>query len=105
MDIVIYMNAEDFAHKTSRVGEYYWSMGRVPKNFTENDKIYIACQGEVQGWVECLEFNPDDLGGETLVWDSSTWMQFIYEEVMCKPFRGFRYRWWDKPEPEGGGER
>ena len=60
MDIVLYMNEEDFGHKTRHIGEYYWSMGRAPKNFSEEDRIYIACKGEVRGYAECLEFNSDD---------------------------------------------
>jgi len=100
MDIVLYMNEEDFHHKTHHLGVYYWSMGRVPKNFTEEDKIYIASKGKVQGYVECLEFNLGDLHGETLVWDAETWMAFINEDIPCKPFRGFRYKWWEDTPDE-----
>ena len=116
MDIVLYMNYEDYCHKTGQYSEVdgeegrieaYWSMGRVPKNFKEGEKIWIACEGKVRGCVICEEFNPEDLYGETIVWDSDTWELLPYKEQIfleCKPFRGFRYRWWnDKPDKGGEG--
>lgn len=99
MDIVIYMNEEDFLHKTGALSEVdgesgaitaFWSMGRIPRYFTEDDKIFLAMKGHVMGYVECEEFNPEDINGETIVWDSDT---FLYiESIPCKQFRGFRYR-------------
>lgn len=96
-DIVIYMNTLDFEHKTSLpVINAYWEMKRYPKYFTVECKIFIAAKGKVQGSVECDEFNPDG-STETIMWSSDTW-EFMMEEVLCKPFRGFRYRWWgEKP--------
>ena len=99
MDIVIYMNPKDFIHKTMHAITAYWSMGRVPRNFNgDKDRIYLATCGEVHGSMQCEEFNPEDLNGETIVWDSRTWKELIYNPIECKPFRGFRYRWWDKEE-------
>ncbi|HEC60755.1 hypothetical protein LCGC14_0460800 [marine sediment metagenome] len=98
MDIVIYMNPEDFGHKTSLpVIDAFWEMKRYPKHFTVEDKIYIAAKGRVQGYAECDEFNPDG-SVETLMWNSGTWMQFVNEKIPCKPFRGFRYKWWTEEE-------
>jgi len=95
-DIVIYMNERDFKHKTSECGgQYFWSMNRIPKYFTEGNNIWIACKRYVQGFVPCLEFNPKDKGGETIVWDSDDWTA-IPKLIPCKPFRGFRYRWFLK---------
>ena len=91
-DIVIYMNSNDFLHKTSD-GIYYWSMGRAPKTFTEEDKIFFATNKHVMGFVDCGEFNPEDIGGETLVWDGDTFEYIV--SIPCKQFRGFRYRWFD----------
>jgi len=96
MDIVIYMNEEDFLHKTS--GSYktrdnitaFWSMGRIPRYFTEDDKIFIAMKGHIMGYVECEEFNPEDVNGETIVWESDTF-KYI-NSIPCKQFRGFKYR-------------
>ena len=96
MDIVIYMSKEDFLHKTS--GSYktrdnitaFWSMGRIPRNFTEDDKIFLAMKGHIMGYVECEEFNHEDVNGETIVWDSDTF-KYI-NSIPCKQFRGFKYR-------------
>lgn len=50
MDIVIYMNEQDFLHKTgapsSIDGESgpisaFWSMGRIPRKFTRDDKYSL----------------------------------------------------------------
>ena len=99
MDIVIYMREEDYIHKTYD-GTYFWSMGRVPKNFKEGERIYIVAKHSgtdcgVQGFVVCDEFNSDDLNGETLVWKGLSF-ELLNVSIPCKPFRGFRYKWWDK---------
>ena len=98
MDVVIYMREKDFNHKTDKDVYAYWSMGRVPKNFKAGERIYIAVRLEdeecfVRGFVVCNIFDPDDLGGETLQWDGYTWKE-IFPGIPCKPFRGFRYKWW-----------
>ena len=108
MDIVIYMNEGDFNHKTGQLSRIdneegpitaYWSMKRIPKYFNQKDEdddiIWLACKGMVRGSVKCEEFNPDDLGGETIVWDSKTFLPVVVT-ILCQPFRGFRYKWWDK---------
>lgn len=94
MDIVIYMNEEDFLHKTDHeMCDCYWEMKRFPKNFSEDEKIFFVMKGHVMGYVECLEFNPTEDMPETLVWDGKS---FVYiESIPCKPFRGFRYRWFE----------
>lgn len=91
MDIVIYMNKEDFLHKTDvRMNDCYWEMKRFPRFFTVDDKIFIAIKGHVMGYVECLEFNPDKDNFMTLVWDGSSFRYIV--SIPCKQFRGFRYR-------------
>jgi len=94
MDIVIYMNQKDFLHKTDHeVYSCFWEMKRFPKNFSWNDNIFIATKGYVMGYVECLAFNPTEEEAETLVWDGES---FVYiNSIPCKPFRGFRYRWFE----------
>lgn len=107
MDIVIYMNEEDFKHKTGLPCKEdpeegpitaYWSMGRIPINFNktdeDDDRIYLACKGFVMGSVECEEFNPEDINGETIVWDSGTYIP-LKKPIPRSAFRGFRYRWWN----------
>lgn len=116
MDIVLYMKDEDFKHKTGQLSSIdneegqitaFWSMGRAPKNFSVGDKIWIATMAvglgivRVRGYVVCEEFNPADLGGETIVWDSDTWTPSVHNKqilLSCKPFRGFRYRWWGRED-------
>ena len=100
MDIVICMNQKDFVHKTEKGVTAYWSMGRPPKDFEEGDKIYIVIKYvgfAVTGYVVCKEFNPNDINGETVIWDGDTWTG-IYPAIPCEHFRGFRYRWWLKKE-------
>jgi len=92
-DIVIYMNPRDFGHKTADCISAYWSMGRAPKFFSSDNKIWIAAKGCIQGYVECEFFDPEDLGGETLEWNGDTWVPLV-QDIPCKPFRGFRYKWW-----------
>ena len=110
MDIVIYMNEDDFKHKTGQPSKQdpesgpitaYWEMKRPPRHFclTDecDDRIYLACKGFVRGSVQCDEFYPDEEKGwkeETLVWDSRTYV-LLKKPIPCKPFRGFRYRWFD----------
>lgn len=105
MDIVIYMNEELFKHKTGQKSKYddeegpitaFWEMKRIPRHFNltdeDDDRIFLACKGFVRGSVQCDEFNPAP-GDETLIWDSRTWIP-LEELIQCKPFRGFRYKWW-----------
>lgn len=98
MDIVIYMNKKDFNHKTDvEMYDCYWSMLRIPRLFTEDDRIYFAANGKVQGYVECNEFNPDDVGGETIMWDGETYIP-LAKPIPRAAFRGFRYRWWSRED-------
>ena len=113
-DIVICMNKDDFLHKTGGFSpidgemgriEAFWSMGRIPRYFTEDNKIFIvsSTNKHVMGFVECLEFNFLDVNGETLVWDSDTFEYIV--SIPCKPFRGFRYRWFEYELEKGHRER
>lgn len=108
MDIVIYMNEEDFLHKTGEPTKEdpesgpitaFWSMGRIPRHFNvtdeDNDCIWLASKGAVRGSVQCEEFRPEDINGETIIWDSRTYVRLAIP-IPCKPFRSFRYKWWNK---------
>jgi len=94
-DIVICMREEDFLHKTDmEMYSCYWSMGRIPKYFTGDNKVFIVTKHYVVGYINPLEFNPEDVGGETILWDGGN--DFVrIQPIPCKPFRGFRYRWFD----------
>ena len=92
-DIVICMREEDFKHKFHEDAYgCYWSMGRIPKFFTENNKVFIVVKNQIIGYVTPLEFNPEDINGETIVWDGLADF-FKIKPIPCKQFRGFRYRW------------
>lgn len=106
MDIVIYMNEEDFKHKTGQPCNHdpeegaitaFWEMRRIPRHFNltdeDDDRIFLACKGFVKGSVQCEEFNPKEIGGETIVWDSRTYAPTL-KTIPCKAFRSFRYKWW-----------
>ena len=103
MNIVIYMNEEDFKHKTGQPCKEdpeggpiiaFWSMMRIPKHFNpDGGGVYFACKGAVRGVVSLDEFNPEDVGGDTMVWDSRNYTP-LKSPIPCKPFRSFRYKWW-----------
>ncbi len=112
MDIVIYMNEEDFKHKTGQKSKHddeegqicaFWEMKRIPRYFNQtdedDDRIFLACKGFVRGSMECDEFNPNHPIEETIKWDSNSWIP-LKKVIPCKPFRGFRYRWWKLPKVE-----
>ena len=94
-DIVICMSQKDFIHKMGDdMFGCYWSMGRIPKYFTEDNRVFVVVKSHVVGYINPLEFNPDDVGGETILWDGGGDYVRI-EPILCKSFRGFRYRWFD----------
>lgn len=106
MDIVIYMNEEDFKHKTGQKSIHddeegaitaYWWMKRAPRRFNvtdeDDDRIFLACNKAVMGSMQCDEFAPTEDREVEIVWDSRTWIA-LETPISCKPFRGFRYRWW-----------
>lgn len=97
MDIVIYTNPETLLEKRKPKHICYWTMGRFPKNFMRGERIYFAIKGEVMGYFVCDEFKPDFEEAENLVWQSDSWVQLedLKAEYFCKPFRGFRYKWWN----------
>ena len=98
MDIVIYTNPDTLEVKKGEAGEgrFYWWLSRTPLRFKVGDKIYFAVRGYVVGHFVCEEFNPNHYE-EIVVWDSHSWVE-LKEKVPTKPFRGFRYRWWELKE-------
>jgi len=96
MDIVIYTNPETLLHKRRPDFYCWWSMKRLPKNLQEGDRIYFAVKGEIQGSFkfDCFDYERDE--GEVLCFNSNSWEQAdeYADWIFCKPFRGFRYRWW-----------
>jgi len=98
MDIVIYTNPEILLHKREPDCFCFWSMKYPPKHFKEGDKIYFAVKGEIQGSFLCDEFYPDS--EETIIFSSNSWKQLdgVHNWQFCKPFRGFRYKWWKEKD-------
>lgn len=108
MDIVICTNSEVLEHKKGR-GLYFWAMRRFPKRLLENEieddtqpcakspvdtygKIYFAVKGFVVGYFEMIEVNEES--NETIVWSGNSWT-LLEKPILCKSFRGFRYRWFE----------
>ena len=106
MDIVISMNKKDFNHKMQKdMYGCYWSMGRVPVNFfpecdcdpdcaSPEDVVFVLTDHQIVGYITPREFNPEDINGYTIVWDGLHDFTYI-KPIPFKPFRGFRYRWFD----------
>lgn len=58
MDIVICTTGEILEHKKGNrenAEYFYWSMGRVPKNFKKNDKIFFAVRNGIGDILSCEE--------------------------------------------------
>lgn len=96
MDIVIYTNPETLLHKRQPDFGCWWSMKRPPKNFNEGDRVYFAVKGEVHGSFLCDDMEDWDNSEWKLYFESNSWEQIdeLDAKYFCKPFRGFRYRWW-----------
>lgn len=95
MDIVIYTNPETLLHKRKPDHYCWWTMKRLPNNIERGNRIYFAVKGEIQGSFEfdCFDYKDD----ETVVcFKSDSWEQIddLDAKYFCKPFRGFRYKWW-----------
>lgn len=88
MDIVIYTNPDTLAHKRKKDMNCFWSMKRLPINFEEDERIYFAVKGQIQGYFIC-----DNIWNTEICWESNSW-HLIRKKIECKPFRGFRYKWW-----------
>jgi len=93
MDIVVYTTRRVLEHKKGQDGfqYYFWQLSRAPRDFNVGDRIYFACNKEVQGYFVCEEFNPGEK--ETVVWDKNSWVE-LESKIPCNGFRGFRYKWW-----------
>ncbi len=93
MDIVIYTNPEVLAHKKgeedTRYHEYYWKFSRFPKKIDGGGRVYFATKGFIRGFFRY---------GSTprlkrISWSKNSWRDI--RPIPCKPFRGFRYKWWE----------
>lgn len=87
MDIAIYTNPVILIHK-QECDSCFWEMSRLPKKFEEGKRIYFATKGRVRGYFIC-----DEICNQALYWDGDSWHS-IRKKIECKPFRGFRYKWW-----------
>lgn len=96
--IVIYTTEDSLKHKRGlKEGEdfqyFYWSIRRnIKRNIVPgSSRIFFAVKGKVVGSFEIDDYNPGE--EETIVWNKHTWQE-VDEDISCKPFRGFRYKWW-----------
>lgn len=87
-DIVIYTNPENLEDKKRPEFYCWWQLSRMPKNFTDCDKIYFAVKGEVKGYFDTVWITKKRINWNTLSWHP------LRKKISCKVFRGFRYRWW-----------
>ncbi len=95
MDIVIYTNPETLLDKR-RPGHYcWWWIKNLPIKLHVGDRIYFAIKGEVQGSFrfDCFDYRD---GSEVIEFKADSWKQIedLDAKYFCKPFRGFKYRWW-----------
>ena len=87
-EIVIYTNPDTLKHKTDkRHSMHSWYFERPPAS-KKVKRIYFAIKGKVVG-----SFKVVATGYHELYFDPKT-LRFIKKAITCKPFRGFRYRWW-----------
>lgn len=97
MDIVIYTNPEVLLYKRKPDHNCWWEMKRLPKNLQKGNRIYFAVKGEIQGSFkfDCFDYYDES---ETICFESDSWKQIesLDAKYFCKPFRGFRYRWFEQ---------
>jgi len=90
MDIIIYTAPETLKHKKDlNYSECWWQMSRMPKNFDDISKVYFATEGYVRG-----SFFTVWITKKRVHWNPLSWRQ-LRKKIPCKPFRGFRYKWWE----------
>ena len=98
-DIVVYTRPDVLDHKRGldhtedrRLTRRYWEFSRPPKSIDslsdEGARIYFAVDGVVLG-----SFEIDKTSAYDVEWSIRSWRP-LAQVVTCKPFRGFRYRWW-----------
>lgn len=67
----------------------------APAPLTSQDfvgRIYFAVKGQVLGFFEIDCVNEE---WKEIFFQSDTW-KLLENPIPCKPFRGFRYRWWSE---------
>jgi len=89
-DIIIYTTEKNLEHKKGADGydRYYWELPRAPKQLKEEDRIYFACNGFIQGYFIVDEFNPHD--EEMICWEADSWKE-LKDKIPTKSFQGFKY--------------
>lgn len=97
MDIVIYMNENTYKEKMEYAyhGGFYWDLHSKPKQ--KIGRVYLATRGKVMGYYKHYSVSGRKLPRRRTyrIDVSGTYYYGIQDEnIQCKPFRGFRYRWW-----------
>lgn len=91
VNIVIYTNPEVLEHKKKdgiSPNYCFWEFYRSPKKLEIGNRIYFAVKSSVVG-----SFKIHNISDGSPEWNSETW-EDLTEPISCKPFRGFRYKWW-----------
>lgn len=108
-EVVVYTTQETLDHKGDPDSRYWWFFRRAPKA-EEIRRIHFAVGGKVVAsapcyrdydWPSCTVNADGELEYNSGVTAAVCWLGENVRPVEngpeCKPFRGFRYRWW----PEG----
>lgn len=96
-DIVIYMSEEIYKRKTKQAleGGFYWDLHSKPKQKIES--VYLATKGKVMGCYKYYSVSGRKLPNKKTyrIDIQGTYYYAIQDRnIKCKPFRGFKYRWW-----------
>ena len=91
-DIVVYTNPDTLKLKRDYVKytECWWTFSRMPKDFDDMSKFYFAVEGKVVGYFLTVWITKKRIYFNPLSW------RRMGRRIPCKPFRGFRYRWWGR---------
>lgn len=92
MDIVIYTNPDTLADKQGKNGKdfCYWEFLRFPTMVYRWDRVYFAVKGKVVG---SFKIDIVRIASQQIEWTAALWKP-LKKKIACKPFRGFRYKWW-----------
>ena len=102
-DIIIYTTPEELLHKQDKLegdkdkgscGIYYWEFSRLPKELTNNGRIYFATKGFIRGYFmveEILEYGESlaEIPYNSITWSANSWKDI--KPIPTKSFQGFKY--------------
>jgi hypothetical protein len=105
-DIVIYTTAKKLDPKIGRITNdvivAFWTLGAFPKHFSnaqeDRCRVYFAFKGRVRGYFKAEEagfYAGKDIPEPSVKFNPWSWKELEYDQRLeCKPFQGFKYKWW-----------